>query len=66
MSATRANVLTHGHCFDGLVSAVVKPLATTTYRLATTNAATGPVTVEYLETYDDGTHLIASTQANLR
>ena len=28
--------------------------------------ATGPVTVEYLETYDDGTHLIASTQANLR
>jgi P pilus assembly chaperone PapD len=28
--------------------------------------ASGPVTVEYLETYDDGTHLIASTQANLR
>ena len=28
--------------------------------------ATGPVTVEYLETYDDGTHLIASTQAVLR
>ena len=28
--------------------------------------ASGPVTVEYLETYDDGTHLIASTQAVLR
>jgi P pilus assembly chaperone PapD len=28
--------------------------------------ATGPVTVEYLETYDDGTHLIAQTQAVLR
>lgn len=30
------------------------------------NAANGPVTVEYLETYDDGTHLIAETQAVLR
>ena len=28
--------------------------------------ASGPVTVEYLETYDDGTHLIAQTQAVLR
>ena len=28
--------------------------------------ASGPVTVEYLETYDDGTHLIAETQAVLR
>jgi P pilus assembly chaperone PapD len=26
----------------------------------------GPVTVEYLETYDDGTHLLAATQAVLR
>ena len=30
------------------------------------NAANGPVTVEYLETYDDGTHLLAETQAVLR
>jgi P pilus assembly chaperone PapD len=28
--------------------------------------ASGPVTVEYLETYDDGTHLLAETQAVLR
>ena len=28
--------------------------------------ANGPVTVEYLETFDDGTHLLASTQAVLR
>jgi P pilus assembly chaperone PapD len=28
--------------------------------------ATGPVTVEYIETYDDGTHLLAQTQAVLR
>ena len=28
--------------------------------------ASGPVTVEYLETFDDGTHLLASTQAVLR
>jgi P pilus assembly chaperone PapD len=28
--------------------------------------ASGPVTVEYLETYDDGTHLLAQTQAVLR
>lgn len=28
--------------------------------------ASGPVTVEYLETYDDGTHLMAQTQAVLR
>lgn len=28
--------------------------------------ATGPVTIEYLETYDDGTHLLAETQAVLR
>ena len=27
---------------------------------------TGPVTVEYIETFDDGTHLLASTQAVLR
>jgi P pilus assembly chaperone PapD len=27
---------------------------------------TGPVTVEYIETYDDGTHLLAQTQAVLR
>ena len=26
----------------------------------------GPVTVEYIETYDDGTHLLAETQAVLR
>jgi hypothetical protein len=26
----------------------------------------GPVTVEYLETFDDGTHLLAQTQAVLR
>jgi P pilus assembly chaperone PapD len=30
------------------------------------NAASGQVTVEYLETYDDGTHLLAQTQAVLR
>jgi len=30
------------------------------------SAATGLVTVEYLETYDDGTHLLAQTQAVLR
>jgi hypothetical protein len=29
-------------------------------------AATGPVTVEYVETYDDGTQLLAQTQAVLR
>jgi P pilus assembly chaperone PapD len=29
-------------------------------------AAAGPVTVEYLETYDDGTHLLAQTDAVLR
>jgi P pilus assembly chaperone PapD len=29
-------------------------------------AASGPVTVEYLETFDDGTHLLAQTQAMLR
>ncbi len=29
-------------------------------------ALTGPVTVEYLETFDDGSHLLASTQAVLR
>ena len=29
-------------------------------------AATGAVTVEYLETYDDGTHMLAQTQAVLR
>jgi P pilus assembly chaperone PapD len=29
-------------------------------------AATGPVTVEYVETFDDGTHLLAQTQAVLR
>jgi P pilus assembly chaperone PapD len=29
-------------------------------------AASGPVTVEYLETYDDGTQLMAETQAVLR
>jgi hypothetical protein len=28
--------------------------------------ASGPVTVEYLETYEDGTHMIAQTQAVLR
>lgn len=28
--------------------------------------ASGPVTVEYIETYDDGTHLLAQTQAVLR
>jgi P pilus assembly chaperone PapD len=30
------------------------------------SVANGPVTVEYLETYDDGTHLLAQTQAVLR
>lgn len=30
------------------------------------NVATGPVTVEYIETYDDGSHLLAQTQAVLR
>jgi P pilus assembly chaperone PapD len=29
-------------------------------------AVAGPVTVEYLETFDDGTHLLAQTQAVLR
>jgi P pilus assembly chaperone PapD len=29
-------------------------------------AATGPVTVEYIETFDDGSHLLAQTQAVLR
>ena len=29
-------------------------------------AVTGPVTVEYIETFDDGTHLLAHTQAVLR
>jgi P pilus assembly chaperone PapD len=33
-----------------------------TYR----SVASGPVTVEYVETYDDGTHLLAETQAVLR
>ena len=28
--------------------------------------AAGQVTVEYIETYDDGTHLLAQTQAVLR
>lgn len=28
--------------------------------------ATGPVTVEYIETFDDGTHMLAQTQAVLR
>jgi hypothetical protein len=28
--------------------------------------ASGPVTVEYVETFDDGTHLLAQTQAVLR
>jgi hypothetical protein len=31
-----------------------------------TGAANGPVTVEYIETYDDGSHLLAQTQAVLR
>lgn len=30
------------------------------------NVASGPVTVEYIETYDDGSHLLAQTQAVLR
>ena len=30
------------------------------------NGVSGPVTVEYLETFDDGRHLLASTQAVLR
>jgi P pilus assembly chaperone PapD len=30
------------------------------------DAATGPVTVEYVETFDDGSHLLAQTQAVLR
>jgi P pilus assembly chaperone PapD len=30
------------------------------------SVATGPVTVEYFETYDDGSHLLAQTQAVLR
>lgn len=30
------------------------------------SSASGPVTVEYLETYDDGAHLLAETQAVLR
>ena len=30
------------------------------------NGITGPVTVEYIETFDDGTHLLAQTQAVLR
>ena len=30
------------------------------------SVASGPVTVEYLETYDDGSHLLAQTQAVLR
>jgi len=30
------------------------------------SAAGGPVTVEYLETYDDGTHLLAEAHAVLR
>ena len=30
------------------------------------NGLTGPVTVEYIETFDDGTHLLAQTQAVLR
>ena len=29
-------------------------------------SAAGPVTVEYIETYDDGRHLVAQTQAVLR
>jgi hypothetical protein len=29
-------------------------------------SVTGPVTVEYIETYDDGSHLLAETQAVLR
>jgi len=31
-----------------------------------TGAVAGPVTVEYIETFDDGTHLLAQTQAGLR
>ena len=31
-----------------------------------TGAVAGPVTVEYIETFDDGTHLLAQTQAVLR
>ena len=27
---------------------------------------TGPVTIQYIETYDDGTHVLAETQAVLR
>ncbi|MFL6765192.1 MAG: molecular chaperone [Sphingomicrobium sp.] len=30
------------------------------------SAASGPVTVQYIETFDDGTHLLAETQAVLR
>jgi hypothetical protein len=30
------------------------------------SAASGPVTVQYLETFDDGNHLLAQTQAVLR
>ena len=30
------------------------------------SGVTGPVTVEYIETFDDGTHLLAQTQAVLR
>ena len=29
-------------------------------------AAAGPVTVQYAETFDDGSHVIAETQAVLR
>jgi hypothetical protein len=29
-------------------------------------AISGPVTVQYVETYDDGSHMIAETQAVLR
>jgi len=29
-------------------------------------ALVGPVSVEYVETYDDGSHVIAQTQAVLR
>jgi hypothetical protein len=30
------------------------------------NEASGPVTVQYVETFDDGSHVLAETQAVLR
>ena len=35
-------------------------------RTRTRRALAGPVTVQYLETFDDGTHVLAETQAVLR